>query len=93
MAAGVAITCCYPDRVPVRGGGRPYARANRTGRERPERFQQRAGVLVETFNSTPNQGIVALRRESQINPAIYDRWRGPDETRVLGRSDVAASRA
>src|ERR1043166_2581078 len=84
----VAITGCYPDRPPVRGGGGPYSSASRTLRAREERLQQRAGVLVERFNTTLNQGIIALRGPSQINPAAYDCWRGPDEPRVFGRSDV-----
>src|SRR5262249_54109419 len=73
---------------PVRGGGRPYARACRTLRERVERIPQRASVLIERFNTTPNQGMVALRRPSQINLVSYDHWGAPDETRVSPRSDV-----
>src|ERR1051325_8871225 len=84
-----AITRCYPERPPVRGGGRPYPRASRTGSAGKERLQQRAGVLIVRFNSATDERIVALRSESEINLAAYDRWLRPDEAGVFGRSDVA----
>src|ERR1041385_439149 len=85
----MGITICEPDRLSVRGGGRPDARPYRTDGKCPERSEQRAGVLVERAYRTPNQGMIALRGESQINRTVYDGWRSPDETSVFGRSDVA----